>query len=263
LPLALAASVLGSREMVWLYAGRGHMASAIGMAMGNVLIVAANALDLVLPDHPLGMLGLPALALTAALMALVGIEMRRYEEPGSTVERLALGAFGLVYVGMLLSVLVQLRLWDPKGNADWGMLALVSMIFVVKMCDTGAYTVGRLLGRHKMAPTISPGKTLEGGAGGLAFAVGGSAISFWLVGPLFVPESAGTSAGAVVLYGLAVGVAGMFGDLAESLLKRDLGRKDSSEWMPGFGGVLDILDSLLLAGPAALFLWLVGAVGPK
>ena len=129
------------------------------------------------------------------------------------------------------------------------------------MGDTGAYTVGRLIGRHKMAPSISPGKTVEGALGAFLFACLGSWLTFRWIVP-FLPEGAGPGPWyGWLLFGVLVGGAGMLGDLAESLLKRDVGVKDSSTWMPGFGGVLDILDSLLLSAPVAWFCWAFGLVG--
>jgi phosphatidate cytidylyltransferase len=135
------------------------------------------------------------------------------------------------------------------------------LVIVVKMGDTGAYTVGRLIGRHKMAPRLSPGKTIEGAAGAILFACLGGWLSFRYLGPVMVFPTwhdSHCAAGGWWIYGLCLGIAGLIGDLAESLIKRDIGRKDSSTWMPGFGGILDILDSLLLAAPIAWFCWAWG-----
>jgi phosphatidate cytidylyltransferase len=168
--------------------------------------------------------------------------------------------------------MVQLRVlsggpWGTDGR--WGMLALVSLIATVKMSDIGQYTVGRLIGRHKLAPKISPGKTWEGVAGGVVFAAVTSAyLVFWRPDMAQLRTSLNwESARAVLLvratvYGALLAVAGMAGDLAESLLKRDAAMKDSSEWMPGFGGVLDLLDSLLVAAPVAYLFWAIRWIGP-
>lgn len=145
------------------------------------------------------------------------------------------------------------------------MLALFSMIAVVKFTDIGAYFAGRAWGKNKMAPVLSPGKTWEGAAGGMLLAV---AASLFCLGPLAKMMGVATTGGwlnwlvGALGYGLCVGLAGMLGDLAESLLKRDAGVKDSSDWLPGFGGVLDLLDSLLFAGPVAYLIWALGWVGP-
>jgi phosphatidate cytidylyltransferase len=201
---------------------------------------------------------LPAGETTIALFAVLVLvvffgEMLRYEKPGGILANFAASVFALAYVGLMFYFIAQLRM-------TWGVGAMLSMIVVVKMGDTGAYTIGRLFGRHKMAPRLSPGKTLEGAAGAVAFAILGAWLSFTCLLPatMLSPPQSGVSGW--ILYGLLLGVAGMFGDLAESLIKRDAGRKDSSTWLPGFGGVLDILDSLLLAAPVAWFCWAAGLI---
>ena len=181
------------------------------------------------------------------LIAFVG-EMLRFKLPGGHLINLTGAVFAIVYVGLLGSFLVMLRI-------AYGVPALVSMIIVAKLCDVGAYTVGRLIGRHKMAPSLSPGKTIEGAVGGIAFAILGAWLSVAVLFPLATGEPSQTTWVGVVVYGLAVGLAGMLGDLAESLIKRDVMRKDSGTNVPGFGGFLDIYDSLLLAAPVAFGLW--------
>ena len=153
--------------------------------------------------------------------------------------------------------MIQLRFAGPAG--DWGIAALASLVIVVKLSDIGAYTVGRLIGRHKLAPHLSPGKTIEGAVGGLAFAGAGA----WLALVELWPRLSSTSVPALAPwqwlgFAFTVTVAGVVGDLAESLLKRDLGRKDSSDWMPGFGGVLDLVDSILVSAPVAYLWWQYG-----
>jgi phosphatidate cytidylyltransferase len=192
------------------------------------------------------------------------VEMVRYRAPGKSVVQLATTILTFAYVGLLLSFLVQLRAIEPGGDRasrQWGLIALVSLIAIVKAGDIGAYTVGRLFGRHKMTPILSPGKTWEGAAGALAVA----ALAAWLIMKLWaeahpsLPASAARTI-AWLIYGMLLGMVGLLGDLAESLLKRDLGRKDSSSWMPGFGGVLDVLDSILFAAPVSYLLWIAGVV---
>jgi phosphatidate cytidylyltransferase len=143
------------------------------------------------------------------------------------------------------------------------MLALVSMIAIVKSSDIGQYTAGRLFGKHKLAPMVSPGKTWEGVFGGVLFAL----VAAWLMMAYAAPAMLWDGwfldvwIGRLALYAVALVAAGLVGDLAESLLKRDAGVKDSSAWMPGFGGVLDLLDSLLGAAPVAYFFWATGLLG--
>jgi phosphatidate cytidylyltransferase len=136
-------------------------------------------------------------------------------------------------------------------------------LIVVKAGDTGAFTVGKLIGRNKLAPALSPRKTVEGAFGALAFAAIAAWITFtWLLPWIAKSHERSTPWWAWLAFGLLVGAAGMLGDLAESLMKRDVGTKDSSTWLPGLGGVLDVIDSVLLAAPAAWFFWTSRVVGP-
>lgn len=179
-------------------------------------------------------------------------EMATFREPGESVTRIALMLWLAVYVGLLPSFLAQLR-WLParsaEGSMDRATLALGLTIFVPKCCDIGAYFTGRFLGKHRMAPVLSPKKTWEGAVGGLAAAVA-TTIGLDRLGPVL------PSFLAEVGFGLTVGAAGMLGDLAESLIKRDCRQKDASQVVPGFGGVLDVVDAVLFAAPIA-YLWLI------
>lgn len=183
-------------------------------------------------------------------------EMCRRQTPTGAMGNLAGGVFAFIYIGMMLSYAIAIRM-------IFGIGAVAAWIITVKMCDSGAYLFGRLFGRHKLAPRISPGKTIEGAVGGLAFACLGSWLAFHFIVPLsgHIYSIIPSPRWSWLFFGLLVGAAGMFGDLAESLLKRDAGRKDSSSWMPGFGGVLDVLDSLLLSAPVAWFCWESGVLG--
>ncbi len=185
-------------------------------------------------------------ALASGLLLAFLVEMATYKGPGGAVQRVASLALLTGYLGLLPSFLAQLR-WGESGVA-----ALALAIFVPKVGDIGAYFTGRALGRHKMTPVLSPKKTWEGLAGGLTAAVLVAVLLEWLV----EPRALGNSLAAAGL-GLALGVAGVLGDLAESLIKRDCGRKDASQVLPGFGGVLDVVDALLFAAPVAYF-WLRG-----
>jgi phosphatidate cytidylyltransferase len=205
-------------------------------------------------------LGWIALAVAVAFGLQFFAEMLRYREPGRAVLRLALATFVTLYPGLFVALLASLRFLH--GNA-WGMAALVSVVFVVKISDTCAYAAGKTWGRRKMSPHLSPGKTIEGGIGALV----GAALSAWLYFDLMLPAAirgaeTASSWWSSMVYGVVVALAGMVGDLAESLVKRDCGRKDSSRWLPGLGGILDILDSLLFAAPTALVCWLLRLVGP-
>ncbi len=175
------------------------------------------------------------------LIAFAG-EMWRYKRPGGVTINLAGAVFLMGYLGLLVCFIILLRM-------TYGLIPLLMMIAIVKLNDVGAYTVGRIFGRHKMAPELSPKKTIEGGFGGLAFAVFTSWFWFYFLqpAPAFVPNW--------LFFGLAVAMAGSLGDLAGSLIKRDVGKKDSGSLIPGFGGFLDLFDSLILAAPVAFFWW--------
>jgi phosphatidate cytidylyltransferase len=160
-----------------------------------------------------------------------------------------LGAF---YVGWLFRFLISLRLLPgealplptlgPLRFGAWGAWVVLYLMVCTWMADTGAYFVGRRLGRHKLAPRLSPNKTIEGLAGGIATAT----LAGWLVGTpvLHLPWWLATA------LGLLMGVLGPIGDLCKSAMKREMGIKDFGAALPGHGGVLDRFDSLLVTAPA-------------
>ena len=143
---------------------------------------------------------------------------------------------GILYVGLLLSYFVALRL---DGGRNWVFFAL----FTTFGSDTAAFFAGRALGRHHLTPHISPGKTWEGAIAGVFGAIMVSLL-FIIPTPLSLPLSYGQA----ILLGLLVSIFGQLGDLAESLLKRNMGVKDSGTLIPGHGGVLDRIDSVVFAG---------------
>jgi phosphatidate cytidylyltransferase len=258
-PLALLLSLGASGEMLQLVGRPDEKPIGWIVYLGNLAIVASSGVSLLWPASaatasPFERLGWPLVTLTIAIVVAFCGEMARYVVPGRVVMRIGLSALCFFYVGLLLNFVVQLRL---IGGNSTGMAALVSLIAVVKMGDSGAYTVGRMIGRHKMAPLLSPGKTWEGVTGAIGFAMLGA----WIVFRLWPgARSDPRFRWQWLVYGAVVGIAGLVGDLTESLIKRDAGRKDSSAWMPGFGGILDVLDSVLLAAPIAWILWVSGLV---
>jgi phosphatidate cytidylyltransferase len=186
----------------------------------------------------------------AGVIGFFLLEIALYRAPGASVNRIALGVWFLAYLGVLPAFLTQLR-WPRETDDpsfDRGAMALALAIFIPKFCDIGAYFTGKFLGRHPMTPLLSPKKTREGFLGGLAVA----ALATVIVN-LIVPMFRGTAA--AIGFGLTVGLAGIFGDLAESLIKRDSHQKDASSAVPGFGGVLDVIDSIIFAAPVAYW-WL-------
>jgi phosphatidate cytidylyltransferase len=187
---------------------------------------------------------LPLFVFTALVMAALLDQMMRYREPGTSIARVANAVLLFAYLGLLPGLFAQLR-WLP----DISGLALTAAIFVPKVGDIGAYFTGRFLGRHKFSPLLSPKKTWEGFIGGMV-AAAGTAVGLSYAGPLFPGGLL-----EAVAFGWSLGLAGVLGDLAESMLKRDAQVKDAAKSVPGFGGVLDVVDSVLFAAPVAYW-WL-------
>jgi phosphatidate cytidylyltransferase len=240
LACVLLVGVLGAREFRLLLPPESRP-SALLCGAGDVLVLAANWVPRLIPIDPWRP---PLYALAGLVIAALLHEMVRFREPGHSVSRVAHATLAFVYLGLLPSFFVQLR-WLPEGSG----LALTLAVFVPKVGDIGAYFTGRFLGKHQFSPLLSPKKTWEGFVGGLAASVA-TAVGLSFAGKVF-PHGVIEA----VAFGLAVGVAGVLGDLAESLLKRDALVKDAAKSVPGFGGVLDVIDSVLFAGPVAYW-WL-------
>lgn len=188
----------------------------------------------------------------AVQMAAFLAEMAVFRDPGQSVERMARTCWGVGYLALLPSFLAQLPWLYPPGS-PLGTTALALAIFVPKACDVGAYFAGRLFGKHRMTPTLSPKKTWEGAVGGLVLA----AIVAIAIDRLSNAPALGGCYGWEIGFGMILGAVGMLGDLAESLIKRDCQKKDASEAVPGFGGVLDVVDAVVFAAPVAwLGCWL-------
>jgi len=194
------------------------------------------------------------MGLTFSIIVCVSllVEASRFREPGATVENLGADLIIVSYAGLLLGATAQLR-WVAGDEA--GYLVLGSLLVAVKGGDIGGYTFGRLFGRRKMAPRLSPGKTWAGavGACGAASAAAWAWLTF--LPPVFHEGWSPCAPQWSLLYGFVMGVVGLAGDLCESLIKRDVGKKDAAALFPGFGGLLDLLDSIIYAGPAAYLFW--------
>ena len=209
----------------------------------TVLVLASNWSNPILGAN-LAWLAI-VIALAFSIVASFLLEVIRYNGEAGTIARVQGILLSLFYLGLLPSFLLQMR-WFP---GEMALTALLLTIFVPKVGDIGAYFVGRFLGRHKFAPILSPKKTWEGFVGGLVAAMA-TAIAVEAIRPIF--RFGWMEAAA---FGLIVGLMGVLGDLAESLLKRDAGVKDAAKSIPGFGGVLDVIDALLFAAPVA-YVWL-------
>ncbi len=203
------------------------------------------------PLAPVHALAWPLMTFVAVVMATFLAQSARFEKPGAAMSTIAATVLAVAYVGLLGSFLIQLRWLDGPYH---GLIPLMYLFVAAKGADTGAYTCGRIAGRHKLWPRLSPNKTIEGAIGGMVFAVAGSLII--TAGVRWLPHVPSLSWSGTVLFGLIVGTAAQLGDLMESMIKRDCERKDASAVVPGFGGVLDVLDSLLFAGPVAFAFWM-------
>ena len=178
--------------------------------------------------------------LTAVVAALV---LREMFGRVRSLERLSFTLFGVLFAGWMPAHAALLRSLRPDGEK------LTFILFAaVWLMDTAAYAAGKTLGRHKLASGLSPKKTWEGAVAGFLGAVG----TAYMLARVLRPEGLGPH-GALAL-GATVGVCGQLSDLAESLVKRAVGAKDSGTLLPGHGGVLDRFDSMILAAPAAYYL---------
>ena len=275
LPILVLFAVGGVNELVHLFNAHdllmpawtlrgGVVATFLSVAFGTQWFVMKTG-----GAAPVAALSWALAAFTVAAGCLFVLEVVGYRPQGRSLERLTAGFFILAYLGMPMAFMVSLRLlcvenlgMEQRGPDHLGILPLLSMVAVVKAGDIAAYLVGSLVGATKMAPVLSPGKTWEGAAASLA----GSAAAAWLVLEglgMAVPGLALPTQpwGGWLAFGLFVGGAGMLGDLAESLIKREAGAKDSGHSLGGLGGVLDLVDSILFAAPVAWALWATGLAG--
>ena len=170
--------------------------------------------------------------LALGLIGGLGLTLVRSADLGGAVQRLGLALLGVLYLGFFTPHVVLLR------AGAWGWQWVLFTVFAAMGSDTGGYFAGRAFGRHKLAPAISPSKTYEGTIG----AVAGAMLNAWLSHVLFFPALAVREA---VALGAAISLLAQLGDLCESALKRAFGAKDSGWIIPGHGGILDRLDSIL------------------
>ncbi|WP_439621102.1 phosphatidate cytidylyltransferase [Gemmata sp.] len=238
----LALGVIAGRELVALFPAPIRPSECL-VVTGTSLCIAANWFPVAFGSGSVW--PLVVFTLAATVIAAMLLEMYRYTgEPGVVVPRLGTTMFAVAYVGVLPCFFAQVR-FLPRDHTAW-LLALT--IFVPKCNDIAAFFTGTFLGKHKMTPLLSPKKTWEGLAGGF---LGGVAVAVGV--GAYVPVFPRGIAEAVA-FGLVVGLAGVLGDLAESLVKRDCQMKDAAKSIPGFGGLLDVVDAVLFAAPVA-YLW--------
>jgi phosphatidate cytidylyltransferase len=193
---------------------------------------------------------LAVLAAVAVLSPALAMAFR--ESPEAMLDATMTTFFPVLFVGLPFAFVVGLRAIPGENGPDLLLLAMLC----VTLSDTGAYYVGSAFGKHRMAPMISPKKSWEGAVGGVLGSTVGALIGhFWFFRRLPLEHA--------LVLGLVLSAAGILGDLAESLLKRTAGVKDSSTLLPGHGGVLDRVDSLLVAAPVLYYYWNVFLSGVR
>ncbi|MDP7636686.1 MAG: phosphatidate cytidylyltransferase [Phycisphaerae bacterium] len=243
LPVAvtiLALSVLAIWEMVRLCGAAGVLILGLSAAIGSTTL---GTLPLWWQFVGVPLSGQAVMVLLAVVVALTFLEQMIRSRTTDALRTIACTLLTVLYLGVGGAMILQIRMLTPNG-----LMWLVLFLAVVKSTDIGAYFVGSAVGLHKMIPWLSPGKSWEGLFGGLAAGTAVSLLGNWGMG-------AGLIMWQAALFGVVVGLVGQFGDLCESLLKRSVHVKDSGATVPEFGGMLDIIDSpLMAAAPAYLLL---------
>lgn len=229
--------VVGMAEFYGLMRGKSLMPQrSVGIAAALLLLLSSYRPDIVPRE----------LLVTFALLALLGFGLSRPQ--ARSVESLSVTAFGVLYVGWLSAHLVLLRElpWQAGTEYAAGASFVLLAFFLTWSCDTGAYAFGRVFGKRRLWAEISPRKTVEGSIGGFVCAIAAA----WIARAWFAPYLRAWDAMAL---GVLVGVFAQVGDLVESLLKRDAHAGDSSDIIPGHGGVLDRFDSLYFGAPIVFY----------
>lgn len=231
-------------------------AVAAGLFLFGCLYVEEKGLAL-FPVEPVA-LGLVLVAVLLVFPRLLWPEAAPFPDrpapglPEGTLREAAVISLGLFYVVFLLGYLLRVRLLDVPGASEGqrdGILLVAFVILSAKGADMGGYLVGRRFGRHKILPRVSPKKSFEGTAAGLVLSAGlAAAMAAWVppLSDLMDPAPA-------AVFGLVAGALSLAGDLVESAIKRRVGTKDSGRLIPEYGGMLDLLDSLMFASPAGYY----------
>lgn len=254
LPLGCVVCGRAAIELARFYRAGGMAASRRVVVFAAVIGVISGGLTIGAPERALwGVQGGAPLATAAALVVAFALLMHiRNRELQGACGAAGAALMAFVYAGVILGFIMAIR-------TEFSAWVVLGVILTAKSCDIGAYFTGTLIGRHKLIPWISPGKTWEGLAGGLITSglvgMGGAALLDRFGGPATLAH---LSLGHGFIAGVLLGLSAQLGDLSASILKRDAGVKDSGKIIPGMGGVLDVIDSLVLAGPAGY--WFLMAV---
>jgi phosphatidate cytidylyltransferase len=214
-------------------------------------IVLAALLPIAVHGQRLGVYRLSLTAVVAMALVLFASSIWLRGPAGKPLSSVAITSFGIMYAG-LFAYIYALRYHDYAVGARAGTVLVVLPLLLTWATDIGAYAFGRTFGRKKLIPSVSPGKTVEGAVGGLGLTI---IVCLLYVRFILMPYGQlGLTIQGAVLFAIVVSVAAQTGDLAESLLKREAGVKDSSRIIPGHGGILDRFDSILFVMPIAFLL---------
>jgi phosphatidate cytidylyltransferase len=237
-------AVTGLAEFYGLAAKRGLVCFERWGILGGTLLMVGTFLNL---TGQIGTSGSPArvndFETSFLILFVLGLCLRQFFSRSGTVGMVAISTtlFGLMYVPWLLNFIQKINFFPGVE----GHYYLLYFVLITKFSDTGAYVVGSLIGRHKMIPRISPGKTWEGVAGAIVITTLASLLFVHFLGS----HMAGMTWTHAVILGLLLGGCAVVGDLIESIFKREAGAKDSGRFFPGIGGILDLVDSLLFNAP--------------
>ncbi len=248
LGLMLLLAFTGLKEFYGLVERRGLVCFPTWGILNGLLLMGATFYYVTIYQPAHAHAGLPARAndfeTTVLILFVLGLCVREFiSKKNQSVGLTAISTtlLGLMYVPWLLNFLQKINFFPGVD----GRYYVLYFIIVTKFSDVGAYCVGSLIGKHKMIPRISPGKTWEGFGGAILVSTGASILFAKIAGP----HLAGMNLTHAIILGILLSVAAVVGDLIESLFKREAGVKDSGRFFPGIGGILDLLDSLLFNAP--------------
>lgn len=234
---------------VWEYA---QLAIAKKRRPATRLMIAIAILEVIALYISLVFVDLPQLPILVVALGVIAFFINRFKKVIGALNEIAIEFFGIVYVAVPLSLILGVLYPNPHhGSPQEGRWWLLYLIVVTKIADIGAYFVGRLWGKNKLCPSLSPQKTVEGAIAGFIGTVCAS-VAIHKLAVYMQADWFHLSFSESIWLGMLIGILGQIGDLAESLLKRDAVVKDSNT-LPGLGGVLDMVDSLLFTTPVVYF----------